>query len=79
MASERENVVSDTPKVGFVNLLQEFSIPLLVGVAAAMLAANLAPEWYEHAVHWKPLGDLQLLGHEVTLHFLVNEIFMVFF
>jgi len=44
-----------------------------------MLAANLLPEAYEHAVHWKPFGDLMILGHEATLHFLVNDIFMVFF
>ena len=64
---------------GFINILQEFSIPLIAGVAVAMLAANLAPEWYEHAIHWKPFGDATIFGHEVTLHFLVNDIFMVFF
>ena len=42
---------------GFIYILQEFSIPLLSGVAVAMLAANLAPEWYEHTIHGKPLGD----------------------
>ncbi len=68
-----------TPPRRFVNLLQEFSIPLLSGVAVAMLAANLAPDWYHHAVHWKPFGDATLLGHDLTLHFLVNDIFMVFF
>jgi NhaA family Na+:H+ antiporter len=71
--------MTDTPQRRIVNLLQEFSIPLLVGVAVAMIAANLAPEWYDHAVHWKPFGDLTLLGHDLTLHFLVNDIFMVFF
>jgi NhaA family Na+:H+ antiporter len=64
---------------GFVNLLQEFSLPLLGGVVVAMVAANTVPEWYHHAVHWKPFGDAGLLGHELTLHFLVNDIFMVFF
>ena len=62
-----------------VNLLQEFSIPLLAGVAVAMLGANLAPEWYHHAVHWKPFGDLSLFGHTLDLHYLVNDVFMVFF
>jgi NhaA family Na+:H+ antiporter len=71
--------VSESPKNGFINILQEFSIPLITGVVVAMLAANLAPEWYEHAVHWKPFGDFLLLGHEVTLHFLVNDVFMVLF
>lgn len=62
-----------------VNLLQEFSIPLLSGVAVAMLAANLAPEAYHHAVHWRPFGDVELFGHYLDLHYLVNDIFMVFF
>ena len=59
--------------------LLQFSLPLLSGVAVAMLAANLAPAWYAHAVHWKPFGDAALLGHELTLHFLVNDLFMVLF
>ncbi len=72
--------MSDTPKRGFLNLLQEFSIPLLTGVAVAMLAANLAPEWYHHAVHWAPFGeDIKVFGYTLDLHFVVNDIFMVFF
>jgi NhaA family Na+:H+ antiporter len=71
--------VAEPPQRGFVNLLQEFSIPLLSGVAVAMLAANLAPVWYEHAIHWKPFGALQVFGHDLTLHFLVNDVFMVLF
>jgi NhaA family Na+:H+ antiporter len=63
----------------FVNLLQEFSIPLLLGVVVALLSANLLPEWYAHALHWKPFGPVGIFGHELTLHFLVNDIFMVFF
>lgn len=66
-------------KRSVVNLLQEFSIPLLVGVVVALFAANFAHGWYEHAVHWKPFGDLAVFGHELTLHFLVNDIFMVLF
>jgi NhaA family Na+:H+ antiporter len=73
------NLVAKPSRGGFVNLLQEFSIPLLTGVAVAMLAANLEPEWYEHAIHWRPFGDLQVFGHDLTLHFLVNDIFMVLF
>ena len=58
----------------FVSVLQEFSIPLLGGVVVAMLAANLAPEWYEHAIHWAPFGDVSLLGHPLTLHLIVNDV-----
>jgi len=71
--------VSEPRRNGFLNILQEFSIPLLAGVAIALLAANLAPDWYHHVVHGKPFGDVALLGHSVTVHFLVNDIFMVFF
>ncbi len=55
-----------------INLLQEFSIPLIVGVVLALIWANLSPESYHHVVHSEIIGGL-------TLHFLVNDIFMVFF
>jgi NhaA family Na+:H+ antiporter len=71
--------VSQAPRAGFIDILQEFSIPLLSGVAVALFAANLAPDWYAHATHWKPLGDVAIFGHELTLHFIVNDLFMVFF
>jgi hypothetical protein len=60
-----------------VNILQEFSIPLLSGAVVAMLAANFAGAWYRDALHWMPFGHVSLIGHDLTLHFLVNDIFMV--
>jgi NhaA family Na+:H+ antiporter len=71
--------VKDRTDGGFVSFLQEFSIPLIVGVVVAMLTANFAPEFYEAAVHWKPFGKLDIAGQPVTLHFLVDDLFMVFF
>lgn len=82
-----------SPRKGVVNFLQEFSIPLIVGVFAALFAANLAPEWYQHwwgEIHGDPSGHdghgpgvwnlgFSLFGHQVGLHFLVNDVFMVFF
>jgi NhaA family Na+:H+ antiporter len=62
-----------------VNILQEFSIPLLAGAVVAMLGANFAGAWYQDALHWMPFGHVSLFGHDVTLHFLVNDLFMVFF
>jgi NhaA family Na+:H+ antiporter len=62
-----------------LGLLTEFSIPLLAGVAVGMLSANLAPEWYDAVVHGKPFGDLAVFGHELSVHFLVNDVFMVLF
>lgn len=55
------------------NICREFSIPLILGVACAMLCANLFPNLYHHVIH-EPLW-----GDTVSLHWLVNDIFMVFF
>jgi NhaA family Na+:H+ antiporter len=66
-------------KSRFVSFLQEFSIPLIAGVFVALGWANAAPESYQHMLHWAPFGHVQLFGHELTLHFLVNDVFMVFF
>ncbi len=60
-------------------ILQEFSIPLIGGVFVALAAANLAPDWYHHVVHGLPFGDVSIFGHQLSVHFLVNDIFMVFF
>jgi NhaA family Na+:H+ antiporter len=71
--------VSEPTKRGFVNILQEFSLPLLSGVVVAMIWANLDHASYEHVIHWMPIADLEIFGHAVTHHWLVNDIFMVFF
>ena len=71
--------MTEQTKPGFINILQEFSIPLLAGVGVAMVWANLAHESYEHLIHWQPFGELVIFGHHVTLHWLVNDVFMVFF
>lgn len=71
--------MSEPKKPHFINVLQEFSIPLLFGVLIAMLQANFAHESYEHVIHWEPLGALDVFGHRVTFHWLVNDVFMVLF
>lgn len=63
----------------FMENLQEFSIPLLLGVLLAMLAANLSPAGYAEVLHWHPFGDVAVFGHSLSFHFLVNDVFMVFF
>jgi NhaA family Na+:H+ antiporter len=55
-----------------INLLREFSVPLLAGVVTALVWANYAPEAYHHFLHDHFLGPL-------SFHFLTNDIFMVFF
>lgn len=76
-----------------VQRLQEFSIPLIAGVLLAMMWANVAPGSYQNLVH-TPIHKIftifshhashdvhAALGweHYLTLHFLVNDIFMALF
>lgn len=55
-----------------MNLLREFSIPLIAGVVIALFWANLDPHSYHEFIH----GEL-IKGF--SFHFFVNDIFMVFF
>lgn len=55
-----------------INMLREFSIPLLAGVVVALLWANLAPEGYHDFIHGENFGRL-------SFHFMVNDLFMVLF
>jgi NhaA family Na+:H+ antiporter len=69
--------VSESKK-GFTNFLQEFSIPLIVGVLAGLAYANIDLHSYHNLVDYQ-FGSTSLLGHDVTVHYLINDIFMVFF
>ncbi|APZ95135.1 Sodium/proton antiporter NhaA [Fuerstiella marisgermanici] len=76
-----------------IQTLQEFSIPLILGVICAMLWANLSPDSYSALVHTPVYllgtifnhagghGAVHAAGwdHYLTLHFLVNDIFMALF
>jgi NhaA family Na+:H+ antiporter len=55
-----------------INLLREFSIPLISGVLVALVWSNLFPESYVHFDHDPLVGGL-------SFHFLTNDIFMVLF
>jgi NhaA family Na+:H+ antiporter len=55
-----------------INLLREFSIPLIAGVVVAILWANVAPDSYHHFNHSPLIGS-------ISFHFITNELFMVFF
>lgn len=66
------------------SFLQEFSIPLIAGVAAALLLANYDSDMYHFMVHlpildWAFGREVNILGHHLTAHFLINDIFMVLF
>jgi Na+:H+ antiporter, NhaA family len=64
-------------KTGITFLLQN-SLFLIGGTAIALIAANLAHEWYHHLIH-NDLGLLHLEGHHFNFHFIVNDVFMCFF
>ena len=65
-------------KKGFTNFLIEFSIPLIAGVILGIVYANVDYETYHKLVAYH-IGGASLLGHDVTIHYLINDIFMVFF
>ena len=63
-----------------ISILQQFSIPLIIGVIAGLVFANIDIHAYEDMVDFHIFGDnTKIFGKAVTVHFLVNEIFMVFF
>ncbi len=55
-----------------LNLLREFSVPLLAGVVVAIIWANLDPAGYRDFNNTTFLGGL-------SFHFVANELFMVLF
>ena len=61
-----------------INFLQEFSIPLILGVVGALIWANVDITSYQAFVNYIPF-PFTLFGHKISLHFLVNDVFMVFF
>lgn len=52
--------------------ISELSIPLIAGVIAALCWANFAPVHYEHFIHMNII-------YNANFHFLINDVFMVFF
>ena len=68
------------PVLRVVHLLQEFSIPLILGVVFGLVAANVAHHWYEELVDFHPFGhDAYVFGHALTIHFIINGMFMCLF
>lgn len=53
--------------------MRDLSIPLLAGVVLAVLWANVSPESYHHFIH------TPIIGEHINLHWLINDVFMVFF
>ena len=61
------------------NVLQEYSLPLIIGVVAGLVVANWNEHVYHSLVHYMPFGGDPNGDHPINLHFLINDIFMVFF
>ncbi|MDD2320968.1 MAG: Na+/H+ antiporter NhaA, partial [Geobacteraceae bacterium] len=55
-----------------INLLREFSVPLIAGVLTAVVWANLDPAGYARFDHNHFFGPF-------SFHFVANELFMVLF
>lgn len=63
-----------------LNLLSEFSLPLIGGVLVALLLANIDEHLYHEMLEYPLLGENgKIFGHTITFHFLMNDIFMVLF
>ena len=61
-------------------LIQEYSLPLIFGVFAGLVFGNLDQHLYHELVEFHPLGEhTEIFGHPLTIHFLINGVFMVFF
>ncbi len=78
-----------------VVFIQEYSLPLIIGVIAGLVWANVDFHSYYELVEfdfWNfgkgpflddgerhDLNDFYIFGKHATVHFLINEVFMVFF
>ena len=58
-------------------VMQEYNLPLIMGVVFAMLAANLAYDPY-HAFWHTQWGHIYIFGHKLSGHFVINDIGMAF-
>lgn len=56
-----------------IRACREASLPLVAGVALALVMANAAPEAYHKII------DTPIIGDHISLHWAVNDVFMAFF
>ncbi len=79
----------------FITFLQEYSLPLILGVVVGLVWANIDFDSYYRIVEfdfWNfgqgpflddgahhDVNDFYVFGKHVSFHFLINEMFMVFF
>jgi NhaA family Na+:H+ antiporter len=65
----------NTGKRNVVETLQEFSIPLILGVLIAVVWANVDHHSYHVLNHWSPFGK----DSHFNFHFVMNDLFMALF
>lgn len=69
--------------LGIIPTLRTYSVPLLLGVVVAVVAANvMGGDNYDHIWHGIELGRFNLFGARpivMNLHWIVNDVLMVFF
>ncbi|MBR6799764.1 MAG: Na+/H+ antiporter NhaA, partial [Firmicutes bacterium] len=56
-----------------VRACRDASLPLIAGVALSLVMANAAPGAYHKII------DTPIIGDHISLHWLVNDVFMAFF
>jgi len=62
-----------------VKTMQKYSLPLIFGVLSALIWSNINYKSYHDVIDSSLLGNFKFLDHTISLHFLVNDVFMVFF
>ena len=78
--ADRRAAMSDPPRRGFIDLLAGVLDPAARSASRRRCSPRTStPTAITRIVHWRPFGDLALFGHALDLHYLVNDVFMVFF
>jgi len=62
-----------------INIMQKYSLPLIFGVVLALVWSNVDSHSYHEVIDTPLWEGANFDGHDLTLHFLVNDIFMCFF
>jgi hypothetical protein len=62
-----------------IRKIQKYSLPLVSGVLLALIWANVDEQSYHDVIHGYFSDDFSISGHKVSLHFIVNDMFMCLF
>ena len=61
-----------------VTVVQKYSLSLVFGVILALVWTNVDEHSYHYATHDPIVDGATMLDHRISLHFLVNDVFMCF-